>query len=47
MSSTLTIRYPYSAKETKGKWGYESSKAILKCSTYPHMVMWAADRLPL
>jgi len=25
----------YSAKGTKGKWRYASSKAILKCVTYP------------
>jgi len=37
----------YSAKGTKGKWRYASSKARLKCATYPrsqHTVMWAVDR---
>jgi len=37
----------YSAKGTKGKRRYASSKAILKCATYPrsqYMVMWAVDR---
>jgi len=36
----------YSANETKGKWKYASSKARLKCATYPcsqYMVMWAVD----
>jgi len=36
----------YSAKGTKGKWKYASSKARLKCATYPRsqfMVMWAVD----
>jgi len=36
----------YSAKATKGKWRYASSKARLKCVTYPrsqYMVMWAED----
>jgi len=34
----------YSAKRTQGKWRYASSKARLKCATYPwsqYMVMWA------
>jgi len=37
----------YSAKGTKGKWRYASSKARLKCATYArshYMVMWAVDR---
>jgi len=37
----------YSAKETKGKWRYASSKARLKYATYPrsqYMDMWAVDR---
>jgi len=37
----------YSAKGTKGKWRYASSKARLKCATYPrsqYIVMWALDR---
>jgi len=38
----------YSAKGTKGKWIYASSKARLKCATYTwsqYMVMCAVDRL--
>jgi len=37
----------YSVKGTKGKWRYASSKARLKCATYPrsqYMVMWAVDK---
>jgi len=37
----------YSAKGTKGKWRYASSKARLKCGNYPrsqYMVMRAVDR---
>jgi len=33
----------FSAKRTKRKWRYTSSKARLKCATYPwsqYMVMW-------
>jgi len=37
----------YSVKGTIGTWRYASSKARLKCATYPrsqYMVMWAVDR---
>jgi len=37
----------YSAKRTKGKWRYASSKERFKCATYPrsqYMVMLAVDR---
>jgi len=29
----------YSAKGTKGKWRYASSKARLKCATYPRSLL--------
>jgi len=37
----------YSAKGTKGKWRFASSKARLKCATCPrsqYMVKWAVYR---
>jgi len=37
-SSTSTIRYPLLSWSTKGKWIYASSKARLKCATYPRQI---------
>jgi len=47
VNTSLNLYTRYSAKGTKGKWIYASSKARLKSATYPrsqYIVMWTVDR---